>query len=260
MTRTPINQGVLDSMREPVDIALREYALRSNSALEFDVGVAAKIEPTPEKTTAARSTSYVRHGGEIIGSLVVIVFDQYEGTGNDSLVNIYGVEAEGGIAGKLEGAHVPDMTAFLPRSKEGVHSEAHFTIATKTLGFDTDRDPELFEGNLALLGLRQTNLDEPSIGLVELAQLGRTEAQFMHTDCTDQDPEPTVTLTTGYRTPGWIMTVRGERFGDPHAVANYRAALQVCGFLALSDQVVKADPGLVRVLRDDMRARVPFIQ
>lgn len=224
-------QGInLESISEPIRAALSRYSEESDGKVEFDLDGAAKLELTPDKPYSARSATEVRHLGETVTTLYVIAFAEEDGTGDESTYK---------LKDSISGGLYPLQPKSVPRSKAGVDSEAHLTIASYS-PYSPNEDPIMFAGRMDLISLRNGRFSRLAI----LGQNGYdfTEATFRHTEV-----NPTATFTTGYTEPGH------ERFGDPHAVFNSQMFVQVCGFVAVSSEVSEAH----RSLTADLGAQVP---
>src|SRR3989344_4550709 len=198
----------LETLEDPIRVALKGYESVSNGDLMFDARNAAQLTPTPDKPNSARSESAVLYKGKGIGKLYVIAFKPGDGSGDES-------------GNKLEDLEVdppyPRTTRVVPRNKTGVDSEGHLTILTHKID-DAHPDPELYEGRFDLLGLEGKTIKKNG----ELGQKSEIKLENMH-------PLTTLTVGTGQNC---------ERFGDPHAVYSSRPeTLQVCAFLAISDEM-----------------------
>lgn len=197
----------LDSLRDPIHVALRTYEEISKGDLSFDKPTASNLDLTPTKPNSARSETEARFRGNLIGSLFVIAFKPGDGTGS---------EADRRLENLRLNPEYPRGVQVVPRNKTGVHSEGHLTVLTQTTD-DANAEPELFAGSFDLLGFQ-------GIKVAKIGELGHPKEQDVFT--------PLTTLTVGYRD--------AKRFGDPHAVySSIPASLQVCAFLALTEAVQK---------------------
>lgn len=205
---------------DPIRVALNRYAEETDDRVAFDIDAAAELVHTPEKPNYARSSTPVKHLGEIAGNLVVIVFAPEDGTGDESTYK---------LTYQMRNGLYPTSTKLVPRSKASIHSEAHLTIASQFVG-EPDTDPTLFCGNLDMIGFRTTAFRaEPYLS--RQADLGHSRSAVVSAMQFGMQLKPAVTLTTGYHASN------GERFGDPHAVFNADPFLvQVCGFIAVSEE------------------------
>lgn len=204
----------LETMSDPIRVALREFSDRSNGAVQFNVDAAAQLQLTPDKPNSARSATDVLHLDEIAGTLYVIAFDIEDGTGDENTFK---------LVDQMGGGMYPLEPKVVPRSKAGYHSEAHLALAS--FFANSDEDPILFANNLDLVGLRNGILSQ-------MGTLGQSGYDFARASFRKIDAEPTATYTTGY------SSETGERFGDPHAVYNAKPHfIQVAGFLAISDEI-----------------------
>jgi hypothetical protein len=120
----------------------------------------------------------------------------------------------------------------LPRSKATTDTETHLTIATSVI--DGGRDPVMYAGNLAVLGIEGRNV-------VNIGCVGQRMIEYQWGLAGWSEVPPTATLTAGY-------TVRSQfsnqpiRFGDPHAIYNpHPRDVQVCGFIATQNGGTQAD-------------------
>ena len=119
----------------------------------------------------------------------------------------------------------PREIRVVPRSKKGVHNEGCLAVVSHEIG-NVHAEPEMYAGTFDLLGL-----DGKSVR--KIGELGHSETQTHHT--------PVATLTVGYKNQ--------ERFGDPHAVFNrINGWIQVCAFLAISDEIQKEYPDILNTL------------
>lgn len=210
----------LEGLEDPIRSALQTYQELSAGNLEFDTDDACRLELTPTKPNSARSETNAVFQGEQVGKLYVIAFKPGDGTGND-------------VDYKLEDLSVdspyPRAELVVPRNKTGVHSEGHLTILSHQLA-DVHAEPQLFVGTYDLLGLVKSFVKK-------IGQLGHSETQ--------KRPEPRTTFTVGYKD--------SERFGDPHAVYSLMpTVLQICAFLAVSDEVHQIYPDILDNLNPQM--------
>lgn len=207
----------LDGLEAPIRVALRAYQEISGDDLMFDRDKASKLEATPTKTNSARSETDVAYRGEQIGKLYVIAFKPGDGSGSEvnyQLVKL-GVDFS-----------YPRDVRIVPRDKTGVHSEGHLAILSHKID-DAHANPELYGGSFDLLGL--VNGDT----VRKIGELGRREVEMT--------TAPITTLTVGWQGK--------ERFGDPHAVySRIPGMVQVCAFLAISDEVHKKYPNILDAL------------
>jgi hypothetical protein len=206
----------LKRFEDPISAALKAYQEISNGALSFDINNASKLEATPALANSARSATEVLYQGVSIGKLFVIAFKPGDGTGSE-------------VSHKLEELEVdqpyPREILVVPRSKSAAYSEGHMTVATQQID-DVHADPVNFAGTFDLLGLDGNKI-------VKIAELGQVE--------NEENPTALTTLTTGYQ--------NNERFGDPHAVySRVLARIQVCAFLAISNEVQKEHPDILDTL------------
>lgn len=204
----------LATIAEPIRPALQKYSEQTDGAVTFDIDAAAVLELTPDKPNSARSATPVRHLGEIAGTLYVIVFDMEDGTGDEKTFK---------LQDSMLGGNYPLESKIVPRSKAGIHSEAHLAIAS--LYPYSDEDPVMFANNLDLVTLTDQHR------LRQLGYLGQSLYDLSKASVSGTELDPTVTLTTGYSSES------GERFGDPHAVYNKRLTVQVAAFLAVTDEM-----------------------
>jgi len=204
----------LSDLTTPIHDALTTYQDLSNGSLQFELDVASVVELTPEKPNSARSVSTVQHLGETIGKLRVIAFAPNDGTGDESTYSLEGVYPERGL---------PAHSKIVPRSKTGIDSELHFTLAGKFK--DIAGDPVPFAGHLDVIGFR----NDGYIGSIGSVGLGMNA--FVNALELGNPAEPTVSLTVG-------KDFLGERSGDPHAIYNsFGEVVQVAGFLAITDEM-----------------------
>jgi hypothetical protein len=205
------------SFGDPVRAALTRYEEVSegnDSRVTFDKDTAARLVLTPDKGNSARSVSAVTHLGETVGKLYVIVFANEDGTGDESTYR---------MTDYLNTGIYPRQPKSMPRAKAGVHGEAHLTIASQFVAA-ANTDPVLYAGHLDLVSFNRARLQK-------LAFLGQSPADF-NDALLAGTAEPTATYTVGYD------SATGERYGDPHAVFNSRSMVQVCGFVAVTDEMV----------------------
>ena len=209
-----VSKSDLINFQDPVRIALANYSERSDGKVSFDLDTATQLELTPDKPNSARSRSVVEHLGKPVGDLYVIVFDYEDGTGDESTYR---------LKDSMMGGFYPLERKVVPRSKAAVHSEAHLTIASNH-PHKPNADPVMYAGNLEVVGFHNERF-------TRLAHLGQTPGQFKDAELGLATAEPTATFTTGYRVSN------GERFGDPHSVFNPRMNVQICGFIAVSNEM-----------------------
>lgn len=201
----------LDRLDDPIRNALKTYQEISDNGLRFDVDHACKLEPTPTKTNSARSESEVVFRGDLIGKLYVIAFKPGDGSGSEVDYKLQDLKVD---------SPYPRDARIVPRKKTGIHSEGHLTIVAHKVE-DPHAEPELYRGTFDLLGLDGDTIKK-------IGELGHAVSALT--------ARPVTTFTVGYRGT--------ERFSDPHAVFSIKPALQVCGFLAVSDTVHKNHPNI----------------
>ncbi len=216
----------LARFEEPIREALIGYEDLSEGRLNLDVDQAAKLELTPDKPNSARSATEVKFDGKPVGTLYVIGFKPEDGTGDEKTFKLE--DLENALA-------YPRHPKIVPRSKKDVHSEGLLTIATNKIE-DPNSDPELFKGLYDLLGLD--------------GKLVRRIGQLGYPDAVDVDNfTPLATYTVGYNE-------QGQRFGDPHSIFNLSPdTVQVCGFLAVTDEVYRNHPEIL----DSLKTQKPDI-
>jgi hypothetical protein len=216
----------LTKFEEPIWDALEEYEAISEGRLELAHMDATHLKLTPDKPYSARSQTPVRFDREYIGDMYVIAFSPYDGTGDEETLRLGKTSVD---------QRLPQQPKIMPRSKAGIHSEGLLTLAQANVDFPAD-DPDLFEGSFELIGLKD---DE----VTEVGHLGHISHLFRLAS------RPSVTYTVG-------RDQDGERFGDPHAV--YSAldnVVQVCGFLAVTNEVAKKHPTVL----ESLNARRPVL-
>jgi len=210
----------LEEMEGPIRSALQTYQEISDGDWVFDTDNACKLELTPTKSNSARSETDAIFQGEQVGKLFVIAFKPGDGTGSE--VNYQ-------LKDLLVYSPYPRSERVVPRNKIGVHSEAHLTVLSHRLE-DVHAEPQLYSGTYDLLGL---------VGSVvkKIGQLGHSET------------DPRTTFTVGYKD--------GERFCDPHAVYSLMpVVLQVCAFLAVSDEVHQSHPNILNGLNPQLPTKL----
>jgi len=218
----------LKRLQTPVHDGLQGYEQLSNGAVVFDRHAAVDLQLTPDKPNSARSTSDVKHRGEVVGKLVVIVFAPGDGSGDESTFRLTDITKFNGY---------PKEPKIVPRAKRGIHSEIHLTLASHDLGRH-DNEPTLYAGNLDLVGFGRSE------ELRLLGELGQGRGRFTEICVIGTSAKPTATLTVGH----WAHS--DFRFGDPHSVYNALPKdMQICGFLALSQEMVLEHPELITELR-----------
>lgn len=209
----------LEKLEEPIREALKGYEEVSEGQLQFDVYQASTLNPTPDKPNSARSATDARYRGDIIGKLYVIAFKPGDGSGDESGYKLDDLSISGPY---------PHTTRVMPRNKTGTHSEGHLTVVRHKIE-DPNAQPELFGGTFDLLGLDGKTVKK-------IGELGHKAT------LSSEDLEPFTTLTVGY-------DQSRERFGDPHAVfSSVPDAVQVCAFLAVSDEMYHKHPGILTSL------------
>lgn len=204
----------IEAFEGPVKAALQAYSGISDERVTFDTDTASHLVLTPDKPNSARSVSVVKHLGVEVAKLFVIAFKNEDGTGDESAFK---------LDDSMLSVFYPLVPRVVPRSKAGVHSEAHLTIASFFPNLP-EEDPLLFAGHLDLVGLKNGRLARNGI-------LGQNLHDFTQATIRERVTEPTVTYTTGYHENG------GQRFGDPHSVFNNRFFEQLCGFIAVPDEL-----------------------
>jgi len=197
----------LERFRDPIRLALATY--QDMSKIKFDIDSACNLERTPDKPNSARSATDAYYNGDLIGKLFIIAFKPLDGTGDEKSHQLKDLTIQKGP--------YPKHGKIVPRAKTGIHEEAHLTIVTYEID-NAHAEPILFNGSFDLLGL-----DEKMIKKIGI--LG-------HDDCI-KEQNPITTLTVGY-------DQNNQRFADPHAVfSNMSGNIQVCGFLAVTEEIHK---------------------
>lgn len=211
----------LNRLQDPIKIALNKYQEISDSGLVFDSREACKLIPTPTKPNSARSETDVLFNGDKVGKLYVIAFKPGDGSGSEVNYKLDELKID---------AQYPRVIQIVPRNKTGIYNEGHLTIASHKIE-DVHAESRLFGGTFDLLGLVGKQI-------TKIGQLGQSEQQDQFT--------PLTTLTVGYH--------NSERFGDPHAVySKIPDSIQVCAFLAISDEVQKLHPNIL----DSLNPKLP---
>lgn len=220
------------SFGDPVREALSNFQRRSNDAVLFDLEEAADFVLTPEKPNAARSISTVKHLGEAVGTLYVIAFAPYDGTGDENSRTLRDISVP---------VHYPPHPKVVPRDKTGVHSEMYLPIFGQHAR--ASADPALHAGQLDALGLQADGMT-----IAPVLHLGQTQAAFMRAiDSGAEVWRPEIQFTVGYQ--------GDKRYGDPHAIYNNYQVLQVAGFLAISQEAPEAH----RAIANELQAQPPLL-
>ena len=195
----------------------------ADNGLVFSSDVACKLEPTPTKPNSARSESDACLNGEVIGKLFVIVFKPTDGSGSEVSYKLADLKVN---------SPYPVGVQAVPRNKTSIYNEGHLAIATQSID-NVHAEPRLYAGTFDLLGLKDKKV-------VKIGELGHPKKQ--------QIEIPVATLTVGYE--------NGLRFGDPHAVYSaIPGSLQVCAFLAISDEVQREHPDILKALNPQIPNR-----
>lgn len=215
----------LKSFEEPIRAALSRYSDNTDGRVVFDTDSAPRLELTPDKPNSARSATVVKHLGETAGTLYVIVFAHEDGTGDESAYKLTDSMSDGSY---------PREPKVVPRSKAAFHNEGHLTIASH-FPHEPNLDPVMFAGHLDLIGFKEARF-------AQLAHLGQGLYDFTEATNRERPAKPTVTFTTGY------SEATGERFGDPHSVFNYQQHIQVCGFIAVTNELADQHGAMLKTL------------
>lgn len=212
---SPDIMGVsLDKLEDPIRIALASY--QEWSGLKFDRDNACRLVLTPDKPNSARSSTDVLLQEEKVGTLYVIAFKPGDGTGSEDNYQLKDLNVDNPY---------PTATLVVPRNKTGVHSEAHLTIVSHVME-DSHAEPKLYFGTFDLLGLEGNRVKK-------IGELGPPDTTVIS--------HRLATLTVGF--------IGSRRFGDPHAVySRIPGVVQVCAFLAISDDVNKNHPYILNSL------------
>lgn len=204
----------LEKLEGPIIEALTRYQ-ETADGLVIDAPSASKLELTPDKPNSARTSTSVSFKGQEVGTLYTIAFKPGDGTGS---------ELDHKLSDLTVAQPYPRAALVVPRAKTGVREEAHLTIATHEVD-NAHAEPSVFDGEFDLLGLKDGQV-------VKIGSLGRAEVEALR---------PKTTLTVGRH--------EGKRFGDPHAVYSGKEGLiQVCAFLAISDDVHAKHPDILKSL------------
>ena len=224
MSKAEVMGVPLSRLEAPIHSAISTYQRIADSGLVFDAGKASKLELTPDKPNSARSESKVFYNDGMLGTLYVIAFKPGDGTGSEITHKLGDLRIE---------PPYPRDTRVVPRSKEGVHSEAHLAILRHGLE-DVHAYPELFQGTLDEL-----TLDGDTVRKTH--EIGQAVDENIIA--------PLTTLT--------VWHIIRERFGDPHAIYNsIPNYLQVCAFLALRNEIADKHPDALIGLRPHYPRRI----
>jgi hypothetical protein len=217
----------LKNLEEPIREALLAYSDVSDGRLAFDLDVAGSLVATPEKPNSARSQSSVKYKGKTIGDLFVIAFKPGDGTGDEKTYSLDDLAAPVGY---------PRHAKIVPRSKAGTAEEAHMALLAHKID-DIHAEAEFFSGSYDLISLNGNVI-------YKAGELGHP------VDIDTDVMTPIATYTVGSRPASGLGGKTSERFGDPHAIYNpHKETLQVAGFLAISDELFKSHPEVLRSLR-----------
>lgn len=226
MPTSPDIMGVpLKRLEEPIRTTLTAYQARADNGLSFDCENAGKLALTPDKPNSARSVTDALLQGEKVGTLYVIAFKPGDGTGSEESYQLSSLTVD---------APYPRSSLVVPRNKTGIHGEAHLAILSHKID-DSHAEPRLYIGTFDLLGLKGSQVKK-------IGELGPPETTIVSF--------PYTTLTVGYMNPDGTRldysNVGSRRFGDPHAVySRISDDVQVCAFLAISNEVNSRHPNLL---------------
>lgn len=214
----------LNKLEDPIRIALNTYQEISNNGLRFEIDNAYKLVLTPDKPNSARSVTDAVFQEEKIGTLYVIAFKPGDGTGSQDYYQLHNLAVD---------PSYPTASLIVPRNKIGVNSETHLTILSHDVE-NTHAEPRLYAGTFDLLGLCGNSI-------CKIGELG-------HSEKTDSS-SPIATFTVGYK--------GSKRFGDPHAVYSKTPdAIQVCAFLAISEEMFKDYSNIWSGLNPQLPAKI----
>lgn len=217
-----------DYIQASIDEALPAYAEITGGKLEFEPRAIDLLRPTrdrqPYSANSAKSSTPVRHLGEIVGVLRVVALAPDDNTGQERPRNVVAPkEANGSPAKRL----------IIPRSRSGIMSEVHMTIATfpKVEPEASVTKPLLFTGNLDVHGPGYYGSSDVLIGSV-----GQETASYNRAVKDQEDRLPTVTLMTSDQEGHLSSNGNGTRrlFGDAYAARNPHSELQICAFLGIT--------------------------
>lgn len=217
----------LATLEEPIHDALTVFQDISDNRIVFNLAEAPTLSLTPEKPNAARSATTVKHLGEAAGTLYVIAFAPFDGTGDE---NTYSRD-------KITFPYPLSPEAkLIPRAKRGVASEINLPLVSQFAEIK-DAHQAIFAGNLDLMGV------DEAFTLKRIGRLGQEADFFIKALQNGVTAEPTPRLTTGYNSR-W-----DKRFGDPHAVYNpYPNVVQVAAFLAITDELAEIHDSMIAEL------------
>jgi hypothetical protein len=219
----------LESLEDPIRDALMAYSTATDGEVWFEFDAAALLEPTTEKPNSARSVTKVFYGRDVAAPLYVIAFAPEDATGDDKTYK------DGQIN---TGVFLPNPKYF-PRSKAGIHSEAHLALVAKQI--ESSNDPVLFAGHLSVLELLNNTITETTY-------VGQESHAFAANMASGRKMKPVTTLTTGFEYAVNNPGSPGDRFGDPHAILNRTNALQVCAFIAITNEAAAQHLDVLRLL------------
>jgi hypothetical protein len=229
MAKSPEVHGVpLEAFQEPIDTAYGNYqelAGNNNVDISFQRLAAGRLELTPDKPNTARSVTVMRHDDQVIGEVYTILMAPYDGTGDENVFRL-GQNIQVADGSRVHKWYPGDYPAIVPRPKGRAHTELWLPL--------TAIDPyaggsqALHAGKLDVLGT--DSIKVAPWELTVLGELGLSGQDFSDALNGFTEVPPRAQLTTGYKD--------GRRFGDPHAIYNATSALQVCGFVALSHEVM----------------------
>ncbi|OGL34526.1 hypothetical protein A3F65_02695 [Candidatus Saccharibacteria bacterium RIFCSPHIGHO2_12_FULL_47_16b] len=212
----------IGDLAQPIRTALVEYFDFTGEQISFNTQRATQMEPTDgKKPYTAVSWSPITYRGRLIEDLklALVAFQPGDGTGNE--------ESGYTLNDIIVDPPYPKEAKIVPRKKP-YDREVHLPI----LSFGLDTPPQVFAGELELLGLMDHRL-------TRIGMLGQPIA--------DERLKPVATYTVGYRddinTPDAL-----ERFADPHAVYNASRVLVVAGFIAVNGKINNQYPDLLSCL------------
>jgi hypothetical protein len=220
----------LTTLEEPIQEALEAYTVLTDGSVTFEgADDSGHLELKSDGRYSAATKRTVRYLGSKVTDLYILAFAPYDGTGSEQTY-------------KLDNLHIdtdiyPMEPKIAPRSKDGVHTEAHLTIASFLVD-SSNSDPLLYAGNLDVLGFENDNKRDDRGRKNVVAKIGEVGTAFEGVE----PAAPRSTTTVGYYDYGRRWSGGGAevaRFGDPHTIYNpYEDVVQVRAFLAIDDLIV----------------------
>ncbi|HEY5152595.1 MAG TPA: hypothetical protein VII55_01330 [Candidatus Saccharimonadales bacterium] len=232
-------------LEQPISEALDLIAAVAGGNVEFGPEAAHLSYAAGDERPASQPAA-VRYLGETVGSLKVVIFEPFDGTGNR-------IDRSDRPVYDAARGFFPETARIKARmydEAQAVHGDVHLAVASFR-GEQPNFDPRLLAGSLSLFG---------RFGVVaEIGYLGQDNLAFGNIMAGKQTPAPAVTQTVkpDRLNHSFSRMVMNRPASDFRAVYNrYPGVSQVAGFITLN----RDEKGGVSRAQADMLHRLGTVQ